>query len=44
MRAADKSAGVFTAIPAPAMKVHTRLKRAFDPAGMFNAGRLYAEL
>lgn len=44
MRAADKSAGVFTAIPAPAMTVHTRLKRAFDPAGMFNPGRLYPEL
>ena len=43
-RATDKSAGAFAA-PLPAsMAIHRRLKRSFDPAGIFNRGRLYAEL
>src|SRR5205085_2644335 len=43
-RAADKSAGVFTPL-APALKrIHHELKAAFDPAGIFNPGRLYPDL
>jgi len=43
-RAADKSAGVFSAVPAPLLMIHQRLKQSFDPAGIFNPGRLYPEL
>jgi len=43
-RAADKSAGAFTALSAPLMQIHRRLKRSFDPAGIFNPGRLYPDL
>lgn len=43
-RSRDKSAGVFTTLPPAAMAIHRRLKQAFDPAGIFNPGRLYAEL
>jgi glycolate oxidase FAD binding subunit len=35
---------VFTPLPAPLMAVHKRLKTHFDPAGIFNPGRLYREL
>ena len=35
---------VFTPLPAPLMAVHKRLKSHFDPAGIFNPGRLYREL
>ncbi len=42
-RAGDKSAGVFDPL-APAVAVlHHNLKRTFDPAGIFNPGRMYAE-
>jgi FAD/FMN-containing dehydrogenase len=44
VRAADKSAGAFTTLTQPLMQVHRRLKRSFDPAGIFNPGRLYPEL
>ena len=44
LRAADKSPGVFTALPGPAMAIHRRLKHSFDPSGIFNPGRLYADL
>ncbi len=44
MRAADKSPGVFAAPAPPVMSIHRRLKRSFDPAGIFNPGRLYPEL
>jgi glycolate oxidase FAD binding subunit len=44
VRAVDKSAGVFTAPAQPLMTIHKRLKQTFDPAGIFNPGRLYAEL
>ncbi|MEO8010062.1 MAG: glycolate oxidase subunit GlcE, partial [Dokdonella sp.] len=37
-------AGVFTPLSAPVMVIHRRLKAVFDPAGIFNRGRLYAEL
>jgi glycolate oxidase FAD binding subunit len=42
-RGGDKSGGVFHALPAPLMALHLRLKRSFDPAGIFNPGRLYPE-
>jgi FAD/FMN-containing dehydrogenase len=44
MRAADKSPGVFTAQKAASMSIHKRLKQSFDPAAIFNPGRLYPEL
>lgn len=43
-RAADKTDGAFAALPAPLMAIHRRLKESFDPAGIFNPGRLYAGL
>ncbi|HVS27893.1 MAG TPA: glycolate oxidase subunit GlcE [Burkholderiales bacterium] len=43
-RAADKSAGVFHPLPPALLKVHKKLKQTFDPAGIFNPGRLYPEL
>jgi FAD/FMN-containing dehydrogenase len=43
IRAADKSAGAFAPVTGPLLKVHRRLKQAFDPAGIFNPGRLYPE-
>jgi glycolate oxidase FAD binding subunit len=44
MRAADKSPGVFAPLSEALMRVHRGLKQAFDPAGVFNPGRLYADL
>lgn len=44
LRAADKSPGVFTAPARPLMAIHRRLKHSFDPAGIFNPGRLYPDL
>ena len=43
-RATDKSAGAFHPLPDGLMGIHRRLKRAFDPAGILNPGRLYADL
>lgn len=42
-RAADKSAGAFTPLPAVLMRLHRELKQAFDPAGIFNPGRMYPD-
>lgn len=39
----DRSAGVFAPLPAPLMKIHRGLKAAFDPARIFNRGRLYPD-
>jgi glycolate oxidase FAD binding subunit len=44
VRAADKRCGAFAPLPAPVMRIHRELKAAFDPAGVFNPGRLYADL
>jgi glycolate oxidase FAD binding subunit len=44
VRAADKSPGVFAPLSEGLLRIHRALKRAFDPAGVFNPGRLYAEL
>ncbi len=43
-RARDKGAGVFHPLPQALLKLHRNLKRNFDPAGIFNRGRMYAEL
>jgi glycolate oxidase FAD binding subunit len=43
-RNGDKAGGVFSPLAAPLMGLHTRLKAAFDPAGIFNPGRMYREL
>jgi FAD/FMN-containing dehydrogenase len=43
-RAADKACGAFAAPTPPVLAIHRRLKQSFDPAGIFNPGRLYAEL
>jgi FAD/FMN-containing dehydrogenase len=44
VRAADKSSGAFARPSEAIMRLHRRLKAAFDPAGIFNPGRLYADL
>jgi len=44
IRGADKSSGVFTPVSDVLMRIHRGLKQAFDPTGVFNPGRLYAEL
>ena len=44
MRGADRSDGVFEPVSDALMVIHRRLKAAFDPARIFNRGRLYAEL
>jgi glycolate oxidase FAD binding subunit len=43
-RGADKSAGAFAPLGEPLARIHLELKREFDPAGIFNRGRLYADL
>jgi FAD/FMN-containing dehydrogenase len=43
-RGGDKSCGVFTPVSAALMRIHRGLKQSFDPAGVFNPGRLYADL
>ncbi len=35
--------GRFAPLPAPLDRIHRELKRQFDPAGIFNRGRMYAE-
>jgi glycolate oxidase FAD binding subunit len=43
-RAADKSAGCFAPLEPVAARLHRDLKAAFDPHGVFNPGRMYAEI
>jgi glycolate oxidase FAD binding subunit len=43
-RANDKSAGAFAPLDAVNARLHRALKAAFDPAGIFNPGRMYADL
>ena len=40
-RGNDKSAGVFAPLTPPLAQIHREMKRSFDPAGIFNRGRLY---
>jgi glycolate oxidase FAD binding subunit len=42
-RGADKSAGAFSPLPTPLDRIHRELKKQFDPAGIFNRGRLYPD-
>ncbi len=42
-RNGDRTSHVFTPVAAPLMAVHKRLKDSFDPHGIFNPGRLYAD-
>jgi FAD/FMN-containing dehydrogenase len=44
MRGADKSGGAISPLSEVLMRIHRGLKQAFDPQGIFNPGRLYAEL
>jgi len=43
-RGGDKAVGVFQPLAPALMKLHRGLKRSFDPAGILNPGRLYADL
>lgn len=43
-RGHDGTSEVFHPLPSPLMKIHRSLKHALDPHGIFNPGRLYAEL
>jgi glycolate oxidase FAD binding subunit len=38
--ALQTSVDVFTPLPTPVLKIHHALKHAFDPAGIFNPGRM----
>jgi glycolate oxidase FAD binding subunit len=40
----DRRAGVFAPLKSPLDRIHRELKRAFDPDGVFNPGRLYPGL
>jgi FAD/FMN-containing dehydrogenase len=44
IRGRDKSSGVFAPLNSALMRVHQGLKQAFDPARIFNPGRLYTGL
>lgn len=41
---ASKEGGVFSPLQSPLDRIHRELKKAFDPAGIFNPGRLYPGL
>ncbi|MEW5888916.1 MAG: glycolate oxidase subunit GlcE [Pseudomonadota bacterium] len=43
-RGGDRAAGVFHPLSPALLALHRNLKRAFDPEGIFNPGRLYPEL
>lgn len=43
-RGGDRHGNVFQPLPAALLTIHRRLKAAFDPAGIFNPGRLIEEL
>lgn len=42
-RAQDKARGVFTPLAVPLGRIHRELKQQFDPAGIFNRGRMYLD-
>jgi glycolate oxidase FAD binding subunit len=42
-RGGDKKVGVFHPLAPAVAKIHRNLKAAFDPAGIFNPGRMYEE-
>lgn len=41
-RGGDKSVGVFHPLAPAIERIHRNLKNAFDPAGIFNSGRMYS--
>ncbi|HXZ91957.1 MAG TPA: glycolate oxidase subunit GlcE [Burkholderiales bacterium] len=43
-RARDKTCGAFAPLSVASARLHRELKAAFDPAGIFNRGRLYPDL
>ena len=43
-KARDKAAGAFAPLQSPLDRIHRELKKSFDPAGVFNPGRLYPGL
>ena len=43
-RGGDRSQGVFTPLSPTLATIHRRLKTQFDPAGIFNPGRMYLDL
>jgi glycolate oxidase FAD binding subunit len=43
-RGGDRTRGVFTPLAAPIAAIHQRLKDEFDPARIFNPGRMYEGL
>jgi len=43
-RHGDRSGDVFQPLPPGMLALHRRLKHSFDPAGILNPGRMYAEL
>jgi glycolate oxidase FAD binding subunit len=42
-RSARKSVPVFSTLKPPLDRIHRELKKQFDPAGVFNPGRMYAD-
>ena len=42
--APDRAAGAFAPLSPPLARIHHQLKQAFDPARVFNRGRLYPDL
>ncbi len=42
-RGGDKSVGVFHPLAPAVARIHRNLKNAFDPAGIFNPGRMYPD-
>lgn len=42
-RSSTKTSDVFHPLPPALMKLHRRLRQAFDPAGVFNPGRMYPD-
>ena len=42
-RGGDRAAGVFHPLPPVMLALQRKLKYTFDPAGIFNPGRMYAE-
>lgn len=43
-RGGDRQGAVFTPLSPALLKLHQRLKQAFDPAGIFGPGRMYPEI
>src|SRR5882724_10498952 len=42
-RGGDKAVGVFQPLAPALMRIHRKLKHEFDPHGIFNRGRMYAD-